>query len=160
MKTTLIRHAIALLATLAVLVVSPFLAGVVSSRLSRLLQEGDGFHVYALTWSSGKDGDLEDAGAVVNPIGPGLAVLVVGIMIICIVGEALRRKWSPLSWAFPFLVSLLVGMWMTFLISGGEAPADAPITIGITVGLLALVLVGTYWWTLRAMSLRTPQRAR
>ena len=160
MKKTLIRHVIALVATLGVFVVSPFLAGVVSSRLSRLLQEGDGFHVYALTWSFGKEGDLDDVDAVVDPISPGLAVLVVGIMTICIVGEALRRKWSVLSWALPFLVSLLVGTWMAFLIRGGDVPAGAPITIGITVGLLAFVLVGTYWWTLRAMSLRRPHQAQ
>ncbi len=161
MKLTrpLVRHTVALLATLGVLAACPFLAEALGSRVSRLLHSGDGFHMYSVSWSFGADGDGDDAHGGIDPLSSGVAILLAAITAVCVVGDVLRRKWPPLSWALPFLVSIPIGGWTAFLTRGGEIPNEVPIAIGIIVTLLALALVGTYWWTLRLTSLWKEQEA-
>lgn len=147
-----VRHAIALLATLGALAVSPFFAHVIARRLSHVFGDEDDFHFLALTWSFGDKGDLHNALFAIHPASLAVVIVVATIAAVCIAGDVLLRKWSALSWALPLLVALPLSVWIVFLTRRAALSGDAVVTIAITLGLLALLLVGTYWWTLRAMS--------
>jgi hypothetical protein len=152
MMQVVVRHAIALLPTLGALAVSPFLAHAIARWLSHVFGDEDEFYFLALTWSFGDKGDLDNAHFAIHPASLAVVILLATIAAVCIMGEVLLWKWSALSWALPLLVAIPFSVWIAFLARRAELSAEAVATIAVTLGVLAFLLVGIYWWTLRAMS--------
>jgi hypothetical protein len=99
-----------------------------------------GFHVY--------DASAEGPGLF------GVLLTLAAVSATCWLGEAARRRWRLLSWAWPLVPGVVIGAWVAFASKGGEIQTMEPILIGLVVGIPVSLLVATYWSVLCLMPLR------
>lgn len=141
------RHGLGLAAAFLVASVLPFLARSVSSGVSAMLGQPGWAHFYSVDWN-GSESQLDSSSVITSPWSPPLLFLVASTAVICTVAEIVQRRLSFLSWAFPPVLGALLGLVAGFYSRGGEIPPAVVFTMGVTVGFVALLLVGAYWLVL------------
>jgi hypothetical protein len=131
----MVRHALGVAAAAVAILPMPYLTSRVSWGLSSLFRESGGMEIYSPSWSS------PDLASVFGTLA------VIGLL--CVAGDSLRGRFRWLSWGFPCVVALLLGVSLGVAMASGGVPGDfpayAPLVVGITFTMIGGLLLGAYW---------------
>ena len=148
------RHALAGAVTALVGSVLPGVAAELSWRIEELLGRSGGVSFYVRGWRSGQT-TVTNMTQVINPLSPGLLILLLLLLLGSAVGERMASTHQWLRWAYPALPATAVGT----LLGIGTAlalPADLPSSVPLVVGLAGCVSVGllasVHWHLLRLLA--------
>ena len=142
-----LRHLGGLLAAAVVLAFSPAIAAWVSAWLSSAFGVTSWMEIHPASWG-GSQVHLHDADLIIEPLSPALFVVLAGVAALCALADLLRPRVPQVTWGFPLLLAVLAAIGVSAAVPPDGLPRVAPALMGATIGVLVLLLVGSYWLVL------------
>lgn len=119
--------------------------------LTSLLGGDGGVHVYAVGFSFDDQQSEEVAAQTIATSARLLGVAILGIY--CAAGEWSLRRWRASIVLTPVLPALLASGFAAWPHHTTDMPPSAPSILALAVGFVVFLIVGSYWFTLRAARL-------